>query len=79
MPPVLALYGRNSDLGPALWIMLLLYAAAKLFEHVDSQVFAAFGIVSGHSLKHFFGASSAIPLIISLCLRRMPGLEVRYA
>ena len=78
-PFVLVVYGRNSDLRPAMWIMLLLYAAAKLSEHFDSEIFATLGFVSGHSLKHLFAAVSAIPLILALRRRRIPGLEVRYA
>ena len=78
-PVILVVYGRNSELRPAMWIMLSLYAAAKLSEHFDAQVFETVGFVSGHSLKHLFAALSVLPLILALRRRRIPGLEVRYA
>ena len=78
-PVILVLYRGSSDIVPAIWIMLLFYAAAKFFEHFDAQTYAALGFVSGHSLKHLFIAGSVIPLIMVLRRRRSPGVAVRYA
>lgn len=69
-PLILVLYPGSSDMVPAIWIMLLLYAAAKLFEHFDSQVLSMLGFISGHSLKHLFIAASTVPLIMALRRRR---------
>ena len=78
-PAILVLYRGSSDIVPAIWIMLLLYATAKFFEHFDAQTYAALGFVSGHSLKHLFIAASTIPLIMVLRRRRSPDMAVRYA
>jgi hypothetical protein len=41
------------------WIVLGLYAAAKLMELADHSVFDALAFVSGHTLKHLFAAGAA--------------------
>ncbi|HEX2584308.1 MAG TPA: hypothetical protein VHL14_04190, partial [Steroidobacteraceae bacterium] len=42
-----------------LFLMLLLYIAAKLAETFDAQIFAALGgTISGHSLKHLLAATA---------------------
>ena len=57
--------------------MFLFYAAAKVFEHFDDQVFALLGLaVSGHTLKHLFAAAAALmalPMLLSIHgpIRRM--------
>ena len=78
-PLILIRYRGSSDMVPAIWTMMLLYAVAKFFEHFDAQTYAALGLISGHSLKHLFIAASTIPLIIALRRRRSPDKAVRYA
>jgi hypothetical protein len=34
-----------------------LYVAAKITEHLDAQVFALGGVISGHTLKHVLAAA----------------------
>lgn len=53
------------------WLVagLAAYALAKGLEHVDAAVFAALGVVSGHSLKHGVGALAAACLIRAVPVR----------
>jgi hypothetical protein len=60
-------YTRGSDLIAALAI----YALAKIFEAADHQIFAAGGVVSGHTLKHIAAAFSAYWILLML-QRRAP-------
>jgi hypothetical protein len=47
--------------------LIALYALAKLFEALDTQVFELTqGIVSGHSLKHIAASLAAWPVIVAL-------------
>ena len=50
-------------------IAIALYAAAKAFELQDAAVFAATGLVSGHSIKHLLAALAAV-FIARAFLRR---------
>lgn len=48
-------YTRHNDL----YAVLGFYGLAKLAEHFDAAILSATGVVSGHSLKHFFAAMGA--------------------
>jgi hypothetical protein len=52
------------------WYMLLFYVLAKLFEFIDSELYAAGGIISGHSLKHVFAAMASATVLFALMKRR---------
>ena len=58
-------YTRRKDL----YVVLLAYLAAKLTEHFDSFLYALTKVLSGHTLKHFFGALAACWLLRMLRLR----------
>lgn len=60
-------YSRGNDL----WIALMFYAISKVLEALDKQVFAAGGVVSGHSLKHI-AAAAATYWILRMISRRQP-------
>ncbi len=51
-PLILALYPSRFTRRHELWWVLVWYGAAKACELLDHQIYAATGIVSGHSLKH---------------------------
>jgi len=70
IPMVVLLYRDRSDLGPYVGLMIVFYIAAKLLEFFDAAVFAAGGIVSGHSLKHVFAAMAPAGLLYGLRQRR---------
>lgn len=60
-------YTRGNDY----WVMLLLYAAAKVVEVLDQEVFSLTqGLISGHSLKHLFAAVGPAWLLRMLWLRQ---------
>jgi hypothetical protein len=56
--------------GRYFWIMLLFYALSKIVEFLDTSIYAAGGLISGHSLKHFFAALAAATLLYALSERR---------
>lgn len=53
-----------------LWLVVALYAVAKLLEVGDVAVFAATGVVSGHTLKHLMAAVATWQLLVMLRMRR---------
>jgi hypothetical protein len=58
--------------GTRYWIAAAaLYALAKLFEFADAPIFAALGVVSGHTLKHLAAATACGALLLYF-LRRRP-------
>jgi hypothetical protein len=60
-------YTRGRDLGAAIgW-----YGLAKLFELFDGAIYAAGGLVSGHSLKHLAAALAAYWVLRGLRARRL--------
>lgn len=69
---ILATSRAVNALRPSFWGMIACYVLAKLAEFLDAGVFAAGGIVSGHSLKHLFAAGVPAVLLAGLA-RRQPG------
>jgi hypothetical protein len=53
----------------ALWWAGAAYAASKVTEHFDAAIFAAGGLVSGHTLKHVLAGAGAA-LIVCWIVRR---------
>ena len=49
-----------------MWWTLLLYLAAKLTEHFDSEIYSVVGAVSGHSIKHMFAALACLTAICAV-------------
>lgn len=60
-----AMYSRGS----AFLVAIGCYAAAKLFEELDAQVYAMGMIVSGHTLKHLLAAAGAYAIYRMLTMR----------
>lgn len=73
---ILATRGSASHLRGYFWLMMVFYVLAKLAEHFDAAVFAAGGIVSGHTLKHLLAAMTPAILIVALARQRDAGLTV---
>ena len=60
-------YTRGNDY----WGLFFFYAAAKIAEVLDQQIFSLTqSIISGHSLKHLFAAAGAAWLLRMLWLRQ---------
>ncbi len=70
IPLLILLFRRRSDLGRYMAWMIVFYIAAKVLEFFDAAVFAAGGIVSGHSLKHVVAAMAPASLLYGLRQRR---------
>ena len=49
------------------------YAAAKVFEHFDTQIFAAGGVISGHTLKHLAAAWACYEIVRMIEVRQLIG------
>ena len=74
-PMVLILFfllTRKPAIGAAkyYWIMLLFYVLAKVFEQLDTAVYAAGGLLSGHSIKHMLAAMTPATVLYALYRRR---------
>lgn len=60
-------YTRGNDY----WGLFVLYAAAKVVEILDHQIYGlTHGLVSGHNLKHIFAATGAAWILRMLWLRQ---------
>ena len=55
-----------------LWVGVAAYAAAKVFEFADQQVFAIGHIISGHTLKHLTAAGGMFCVALMLRARSRP-------
>lgn len=72
IPAILILFPAQGVKARYVWTILGMYAAAKVFELLDAELFRAGGIVSGHTLKHLAAAAGAYSLVravsdVSLC------------
>ena len=74
IPVMLALFsGRRTT--RALWIGVGIYAGSKIFEVGDGVIFAAGGVISGHTLKHVLAAVAAAFIVWWIA----PGAEPKSA
>lgn len=70
VPAILLTYKPAIGSAKYFWYMLLFYVLAKLFEFIDGDLYAAGGIISGHSLKHIFAAMASATVLFALMKRR---------
>lgn len=70
MPVLLLAYRSPLDGDGWYWLVLAVYAAAKLAELGDARLFALTGWLSGHTLKHLLAASGGILFLCALHYRR---------
>jgi hypothetical protein len=63
IPLVLLLFRGRYLKNTALVIALMLYLAAKALEQFDRAVYAAIGVLSGHTLKHLLAALAVFYII----------------
>jgi len=66
MPLMLLLYSGTGLRTPWLWGTLGTYAVAKVAEHFDAAMYDTTGLVSGHSLKHVFGALAVLWVLFAV-------------
>jgi hypothetical protein len=70
VPVILLTYKPAIGSAKYFWYMLSFYVLAKLFEFIDSELYAAGSFISGHSLKHVFAAMASATLLLALMKRR---------
>lgn len=66
IPMLLVLHKSPFDRTGFIWLMIVLYSAAKVFEHIDYSVFAAGGFISGHTVKHIVAAIATLVFLTGL-------------
>ena len=66
IPMMLALYQSPFDRTGFIWLMIVLYAAAKVFEYIDYSIYALGGLISGHSVKHIVAALATLVFLHGL-------------
>lgn len=71
IPLMLLLFPPRYTRAGDLLVALAWYALAKIFEALDARVFAAGGLVSGHTLKHL-ASTLAMYWIFRMVKRRRP-------
>jgi len=67
---ILALYRGSNPLRGYLWAAVACYVFAKIAEFLDAGVYAAGGLLSGHTLKHLLAACVPAVLLAGLARRR---------
>ena len=70
IPVILLLMPGNYTGAEKLYAAIAWYAAAKLYEFLDKAIYAAGGIVSGHTLKHIAAAVSCYMILNWIQSRR---------
>jgi hypothetical protein len=70
IPLILLMYRSQFDRTAFIWWAVAIYAASKLFEHYDHNIFALSRIISGHSLKHIVAAMAPAVLLCGFAARR---------
>lgn len=70
MPLILLCYSSRYSHGWCYWLLLGLYALAKVSELYDTEIFKISHSVSGHTLKHLFAASACAVFLMQLKIRR---------
>ena len=63
MPMMLLLFRGTGIRDRWLWIAIGSYALAKLAEHFDAAIYAAGGVIGGHSLKHLLAALAVLSIL----------------
>lgn len=71
IPVILVLFPPRLAREGYLWATLLTYAAAKVAELYDAEVFHLLGVFSGHTLKHLLAAASAGLFLLALRRRTL--------
>jgi len=72
---MLVLYEKPPGYAETIGYLVFCYAAAKVFEHFDHEIYAALGFISGHSLKHLISGLSGAFLLLWLRRRNDAALH----
>ena len=66
IPVIMYRHRARSDLGRYLVGVIVLYAAAKVFEYYDARVYAVGQFMGGHAIKHVLAALAPACLLLGL-------------
>jgi hypothetical protein len=74
-PLILLLFPSRFDRSSDIWWFLAWYAASKLFEWLDTEIYELLIVISGHSLKHVAAAIGCLVFLRHFRLRKpsLPG------
>lgn len=70
IPLILWLFESKLNNDKYIWSIIGAYAASKLMELFDAELYGAFGLISGHSLKHLTAAFGTLIFYWALRERR---------
>jgi hypothetical protein len=70
IPLIVLLFKSKYKGNSYLWLMMLSYLSAKVFEHLDHPVFSHGNFMSGHSIKHFLAALAPAFFLLALYNRK---------
>lgn len=71
IPLILWLFDSRLSGDKYIWGVVIAYAASKLMELFDAQLYSIFGLLSGHSLKHLIAAFGTLIFYWALQQRRL--------
>ncbi|UCC55221.1 MAG: ceramidase domain-containing protein [Gammaproteobacteria bacterium] len=71
IPVILLLFQSRLNRSIFLWAMIAAYVVSKIAEYFDAELYAAGGILSGHSVKHIAAAVGTLFLYMALRKRRL--------
>ena len=69
IPIILISFKSKYNMTIGYWWLILAYVIAKIFEHLDSQIYMLFEIISGHTLKHLVSAVGLFILLFTYIKR----------
>ena len=78
IPLILWLFESRLNGDKYIWGIIGAYAASKLMELFDARLYSAFGLVSGHSLKHLVAAFGTLIFYWALRERRQSQKKERW-
>jgi hypothetical protein len=70
IPLILLTYRSQYDRTAFIWWAVGIYAASKVLEHFDHEIYSLIGIISGHSLKHLVASAAPLVLLYGFATRR---------
>ena len=70
VPMLIALFPVRNASGEYLGYLVGLYVLAKVCEYFDAQIFAAGGVISGHTLKHIIAALGLFQVVLMIKEKR---------
>lgn len=70
IPLILLMYRSVYDNVSFLWLVIVLYALSKLFDHFDFATYEIGQLISGHSIKHVVAAIAPLVFLYGIKNRR---------